>query len=86
MLVFGALGYVFRKLSYEPAPMVLAFVLGPLLERNLRQALILSDGSISVFVTRPISAASLIVSMVLLLTAIVPFVQRKRSEVIVEED
>jgi len=65
---------------------VLAFVLGPLLEKNLRQALILSDGSLSVFVTRPLSAVSLLVAVLLLLTALLPFVQKRRSEVITEED
>ncbi len=86
MFVFGVLGYVLRKLSYEPAPMVLAFVLGPLLEKNLRQALILSDGNISVFLTRPLSAVSLLIAAGLLLSALLPFVQKRRSEVIVEED
>ena len=66
--------------------MVLAFVLGPLLEKNLRQALILSDGNISVFLTRPLSAVSLLIALLLLLTAVLPHVQRKRSEVITEED
>jgi putative tricarboxylic transport membrane protein len=86
MLVFGAVGYIMRKRSYEPAPLVLAFVLGPMLEKNLRQALILFDGNLSVFVTRPLSAAALAISVLLLLTAVMPFVQRKRTEVIVEED
>lgn len=86
MLIFGAVGYVLRKLSYEPAPMVLAFVLGPLLEKNLRQALILSDGNLSVFLTRPLSAASLLIAALLLLTAVLPFIQKRRSRVITEED
>lgn len=85
MLVFGALGYILRKLNYEPAPLVLAFVLGPMLEQNLRQALILSDGSLSVFLTHPLSAGSLIVSLFLLLSAILPSLQRKRESVISEE-
>ena len=86
MLVFGALGYVLKKKGYEPAPLVLAFVLGPLLEKNLRQGLILFDGNLSVFFTRPLSLASLVLSVLLLLSAIVPFVRKKRGEVIVEED
>jgi putative tricarboxylic transport membrane protein len=85
MLVFGALGYVLRKLRYEPAPLVLAFVLGPLLEKNLHQALILSDGRLSVFFTRPLSAAALLISFLLLLTAVLPFIRKRRSEVISEE-
>lgn len=86
MLLFGIMGYILRKLEYEPAPLVLAFVLGPMLEKNLRQALILSDGNLSVFFTRPLSAACLIVCFLLLLTAIIPAVRKKRSEVVVEED
>jgi putative tricarboxylic transport membrane protein len=86
MVIFGALGYVLRKLSYEPAPLVLAFVLGPLLEKNLRQALILSDGSLGVFLTRPLSAVSLLIAVLLLLSAVFPFVRRRRGEVITEED
>jgi putative tricarboxylic transport membrane protein len=85
MLVFGALGYLLRKLNYEPAPLVLAFVLGPMLEQNLRQALILSDGRLSVFLTRPLSAGSLLLSLFLLLSAILPSFQRKRESVISEE-
>jgi putative tricarboxylic transport membrane protein len=86
MLLFGIMGYVLRKLEYEPAPLVLAFVLGPMLEKNLRQALILSDGNLGVFFTRPLSAACLIVCFLLLLTAVIPAVRKKRSEVVVEED
>jgi putative tricarboxylic transport membrane protein len=85
MLVFGVLGYFFRKLNYEPAPLVLAFVLGPLLEKNLRQALILSDGSIGVFLTRPLSAAGLLISLFLLVSAALPSLQKKRRKVINEE-
>jgi len=86
MLIFGALGYVLRKKNYECAPLVLAFVLGPMMEKNLRQALILFDGNLSVFVTRPLSLGALIISVLLLLTAVIPFVQKRRREVIAEED
>jgi putative tricarboxylic transport membrane protein len=86
MLVFGILGYLFRKLNYEPAPLVLAFVLGPLLEQNLRQALIISDGRLDVFVTRPLSAASLLVSLLLLGSALLPSLQKRRRAVISEEE
>jgi putative tricarboxylic transport membrane protein len=85
MLFFGALGYLFRKLTYEPAPLVLAFVLGPMLEQNLRQALILSDGSLSVFLTRPLSLGALLISLFLLLSAVLPSLQRRRRAVISEE-
>jgi putative tricarboxylic transport membrane protein len=85
MFIFGVLGYVLRKLEYEPAPLVLAFVLGPMLERNLRQALRISDGELSVFATHPLSAVCLIISLGLLLSAVIPSIRKKRSEVIVEE-
>lgn len=85
MLVFGVLGYFLRKLNYEPAPLVLAFVLGPMLEKNLRQALILSDGSIGVFVSRPLSAVSLFIAVFLLLSAVFPSLQKRRKEVVSEE-
>jgi putative tricarboxylic transport membrane protein len=85
MLIFGVVGYGIRKLSYEPAPLVLAYVLGPLLERNLRQALILSDGNLNTFLTHPLSAASLLISLLLLFSAAFPFLRRRRSSVISEE-
>jgi putative tricarboxylic transport membrane protein len=84
MLVFGVIGYLLRKFDYEPAPLVLAFVLGPMLEKNLRQALILSDGSIGVFVTHPLSAVSLSVALFLLLSAVLPSLQKRRREVVSE--
>jgi putative tricarboxylic transport membrane protein len=85
MLFFGALGYFFRKLNYEAAPLVLAYVLGPMLEQNLRQALIISKGDLGVFLTRPISAVCLIISLLLLLSGVSPAVQRKRRVVASEE-
>jgi putative tricarboxylic transport membrane protein len=66
MLGFGILGYLMRKLKYEGAPLVMAFVLGPLLELNLRRSLIVSEGSFGIFFTRPISAVILILSLVIL--------------------
>jgi putative tricarboxylic transport membrane protein len=84
MLVFGILGYTLRKFSYEPAPLVLAFILGPMLEQNLRQALILSEGSMAVFLTKPLAAAPLLVSLVLLLSTILPSLRKKRQKVITE--
>ncbi len=79
MIFFGVIGYALRKIKYEPAPLVLAFVLGPLLEQNLRQALILSDGNPVVFLTHPISAACLLLSVFLLASSALPFIQRKRK-------
>jgi putative tricarboxylic transport membrane protein len=57
MGIFGVIGYLLRKVNLEPGPMILAFVLGPILERAIRQALLLSAGSPLIFFTRPISGA-----------------------------
>ena len=84
MLFCGALGYILKKSGYEPAPLVLAYVLGPMLEQNLRQALILSDGGFGVFWTRPISAGCLGVTLVLFLSAALPFLQKRRKVVATE--
>lgn len=82
MLVFGVLGYVLRKLEYEPAPLILAYVLGPMLERNLRQALRLSDGDLGTFFTRPLSATSLFISLLLILAAVLPSLRKRRKAII----
>jgi putative tricarboxylic transport membrane protein len=79
MIAFGCIGYLLRKIHYEPAPLVLAFVLGPLLEQNLRQALVLSDGNPAVFVTRPISAACLFVSFFILISGLFPYMKKGRK-------
>lgn len=79
MLMFGVIGYLMRKFDYEPAPLILAFVLTNILEDSLRQSLIISGGSMSIFVTRPISAGFLFVSLVLLITAVIPSIRKKRS-------
>ena len=82
---FGLLGYVLMKLRCEPAPLLLGFVLGPLLEENLRRAMILSHGSPTTFVTRPISAVLLAIALAVLIIVFLPSVKRKREEVFVEE-
>jgi putative tricarboxylic transport membrane protein len=71
MILFGILGYLFRKFGYEPAPLVMAFILGPMLENSLRQSLLMSGGDFSVFFTRSISASSMIIALLLLLSSIV---------------
>ena len=81
-LLFGLLGYVFIKLRCEPAPLILAVVLGPLMEENLRRALLISRGDPSVFVTRPISAGFLVATVLLLLVMILPALKRKRKVVL----
>src|SRR5690606_9738682 len=74
MIIFGALGYLFIKLQCEPAPLILAVVLGPLMEENLRRALLISRGDPTVFVTRPISAAFLIVTVIFVAIMLLPAV------------
>ncbi len=85
MGIFGVLGYVCVKLECEPAPMILGFILGPLMEENLRRAMLLSRGDPTVFVTKPISAAFIIASAILLAIIMLPALRKKREEVFVEE-
>ena len=82
---FGLLGYFLIKLGCEPAPLLLGFVLGPLLEQHLRRALTISQGDPSVFVTRPISLVLLIVAAIALVLTLLPAVRRKREVVFQEE-
>jgi len=79
-LFFGALGYLFIKFDCEPAPLLLGFVLGPMMEENLRRALVLSRGDPTVFFTRPLSLGLLIVAAALLLLVIFPAVRRTREQ------
>jgi TctA family transporter len=78
-IVFGLVGFIFIKLRVEPAPLILAFVLGPLMEENLRRALLISRGDPTVFFTRPISASFLLAAVLLLLVMVLPAVRRKRE-------
>lgn len=68
MIIFGILGYVLKKFDYEPAPLVLAFILGPMFEDSFRQSLIISGGSPMIFLTKPISAIFLLISSILLIS------------------
>jgi putative tricarboxylic transport membrane protein len=77
---FGFIGYALIKLGLEPAPMLLGFVLGRLMEEKLRQALALSDGSFMTFVERPISAALLVIALAVLAVAVLPAVRKKREQ------
>ena len=77
---FGLLGVVFMKLECEPAPLLLGFVLGPMMEENLRRALLLSRGDPFVFVQRPISAGLLIAAALLIVVIGLPNIRKKREE------
>ncbi len=83
--VFGFIGYLFVKLGCEPQPLLLGFILGPMMEENLRRALLLSRGDWSVFVTRPLSGSLLFVALILLVIVLLPSVKSKREEAFVEE-
>jgi TctA family transporter len=83
--MFGVVGYVFYKLGCEPAPLLLGFILGPMMEENLRRALLLSRGDWSVFVTRPLSAGLLAAAALLLVIVLMPAIKSKREEAFVED-
>ncbi len=83
--LFGFIGYLFLKLKAEPAPLLLGFILGPMMEENLRRALLLSRGTWSVFVTRPLSAGLLVAAVLLLGIVLLPSIKAKREEAFVEE-
>jgi len=78
MLAFGVIGYLMKKLKYDAAPFVLAFVLGPMLEYSLKQSLIVSKGSFRIFLARPISASCLLLGLILLIIPLLPKVGKKR--------
>ncbi|WP_399686266.1 tripartite tricarboxylate transporter permease [Xenophilus sp.] len=82
--VFGVVGYVFIKLGCEPAPLLLGLILGPMMEENLRRALLLSRGDWSVLVTRPISAGLLVAAAIMVVIVLLPAVKSKREEAFVE--
>ena len=85
MAFFGFVGYILVKLGCSFPPMILAMVLGPLMEENLRRSMLLSDGDPSVFFTRPISCGFMVATGILLLLFIVPAFRKKREEVLAEE-
>jgi TctA family transporter len=83
---FGILGYFLIKLGCEPAPLLLGFVLGPLLEQHLRRAMIISHGDPTVFLTRPISLALLVAAAFALVIAVLPSIRRQREVVFQEPE
>jgi TctA family transporter len=81
-VVFGFVGYLFLKLGCEPAPLLLGFVIGPMMEENLRRAMLLSRGDPRILIDRPISLVFLLLAVAMLLVLIVPAVKKKRQEAI----
>jgi putative tricarboxylic transport membrane protein len=84
MLMFAALGVFFIKVGAEPAPFILGFILGPLMEENFRRAMMISRGDLTVFLTRPISGFLLFLSLLLLIILVLPAVRSKRAAVFQE--
>jgi len=78
MVIFGVVGYLMKKFSYEPAPFMLGFVLGELLEKSVRQSLVISQGSVSIFFTRPISMVLITATLLMILSTIITSFQKRR--------
>ena len=79
--LFGVIGFIWIKLGLPPAPMLLGFVLGPMMEENLRRAMLMSRGDPSVFVTRPISLGFIIATVLILIVMVAPAVRKRRKEI-----
>lgn len=86
MLIFGVTGYVLKRLKYEMAPLILAFILGPMLENTLRQSLIISQGSFLIFVSSPVALIGLSMALLLFLAHIFPSIRRKRKVIVSLEE
>jgi TctA family transporter len=86
MALFALLGYVFAKLDCELAPMLLEFILGPMMEEYLRRALLLSRGDTAIFVTRPLSAAMLALAVAAMFVVLSPTLRKRREEAFHEEE
>jgi putative tricarboxylic transport membrane protein len=85
-VLFGAIGYVFYKLSCEPAPLLLGFILGPMMEENLRRALLLSRGDWTTFGTRPLSAGLLLAALGMIVVVTLPSIKQKRQVAFADAD
>ena len=79
MIIFGVVGYLMRKFDFEVAPLILAFVLGPIFENSFRQSLVISDGSLSIFFTRAISGVLMVVAFFLLLSSLLSALKKQRT-------
>ncbi|MFM2052322.1 MAG: hypothetical protein RL456_359 [Pseudomonadota bacterium] len=85
-VIFGLIGYLFYKLGCEPAPLLLGFILGPMMEENLRRALLLSRGDWTTFMTRPLSAGLLIAALLMVVVVMLPSIKNKREEAFQDAD
>jgi len=82
---FGVVGYIFYKLGCESAPLLLGFILGPMMEENLRRALLLSRGDWTTFITRPLSAGLLLAAFAMIVVVMLPSIKKQREEAFQEE-
>ena len=82
---FTLVGYLFYKLGCEPAPLLLGFILGPMMEENLRRALLLSRGDWTTFATRPLSAGLLLAALLMIVVVMLPSIKNRREEAFQEE-
>lgn len=85
MIISGLAGYIFRKFDFECAPLILAFVIGPLIELKLRQSLLLSQGSFLIFFNRPISAIAVTIAIILLATSFIPYFSKVKGKIDADE-
>jgi putative tricarboxylic transport membrane protein len=82
--MFGLIGYALYKFGFEPAPMLLGFVLGKLMEENLRRALVIARGDLMTFLDRPVSAVLLGIAAFLLVLALLPSIRKSRDRAFTE--
>ena len=81
MIIFGIIGYVLRKYEYDILPLVLAFVLGPLMEETFRQSLLLAKGNLNIFITRSLSLVLLVLAFLLLISSILQEMRKKKNRI-----
>jgi putative tricarboxylic transport membrane protein len=82
MTVFGVIGFLMKRYGYEPAVLVLAFVIGPIMEQSLRQSLLLGDGNFMIFLTRPISLVLILLAALLTVSSAIPAIARRRRAIV----
>lgn len=86
LMAFGVFGYALNRLNCEPAPLLLAFIIGPMIEENFRRSILIGRGSPEIFITHPISLVLFLISAALVLLSLAPVIRRRRREVFVEAD
>lgn len=81
MMIFGIFGYLFKKFDFEPAPLILAFILGPIMENSFRQSLLMAEGHLDIFLTRPISLTCFVIAFALLVSGTIPFLGKIKGKI-----